>query len=469
MSAIHFVVLFALHAARSFALNVVCISGAKISYTNGLYEYHSWNSDIAAPIYYNAESEKYLYPWVYSRPDNMDYFISSDPTQDAVTSYCNVPSTDENPKPADCSNEGGQQWTSFNGTHWINEPDLRLTVGCGLTTLSPSVDPTVAPSVHPSMSPSVLTTPAPTGYCEDIVVEMTDLIGISSFGYSLDVELQQLVANATYDVIARSAEQQEDVNPALFELQYESVSGEINVTHSVCASFLLVLNVLHDVVTKNEEEIAHYIRNQTVAYFENVQLPSVDARNLKVQVYWSMSEIVTTTEAANDESDNERLSGNGLIRIVIIVSIVVACGCVLFCSIFLIWHFYRGQISRAHTATANGDNRERDPLSISDLHVAVDRDDDDLADLPPSPQPGMRKGKSHIAFAAGHNSVRVKQVHNQQGEQTMCKQVGEPSMIEGRERTMSSSSNCEDMYDSADKNTATTKVDDELKPLREDS
>eukprot|EP01083_Nonionella_stella_P220237 788181_1 len=103
----------------------ICISGSVLHYLNGIYNYSSWDSTKNGSIYYNSQTNQYLYPWVYSS-DHKFYDISSDPTRDAVSSHCRLPITSQTIlNPSDCFSG----WTSWDGSQWVNDEDLRL-VNC---------------------------------------------------------------------------------------------------------------------------------------------------------------------------------------------------------------------------------------------------------------------------------------------------------------------------------------------------
>jgi len=177
------------------------------------------------------------------------------------------------------------------------------------------------------------------------------------------------------------------------------------------------------------------------------------------EISTEISVTLTTTRDTNGENDMESSKNDVTITtlIIIIASVVVVCGGFLFCSIFLILRFYQRQISRA---AAEGHENEPRALSMSDLKVVDDRDE-----TSPTPQPGMMKGELAVAFAEQqpNNQDQVQQTMAKQGEistTNVSLKMQRPSVIEEPQPEMSSSY-CEDMYDSVDKNDATTKDDDE--------
>eukprot|EP01083_Nonionella_stella_P177883 626725_1 len=101
----------------------MCISDSVNSQMNGIYYYSSWDSVVNEPIYYNYETNRYLYPWINASVKY--YFVSTDHTQ-AIGSYCRLPMTTKPLlNPSDCFTH----WQSFNGTQFVNDKDLTL-VNC---------------------------------------------------------------------------------------------------------------------------------------------------------------------------------------------------------------------------------------------------------------------------------------------------------------------------------------------------
>eukprot|EP01083_Nonionella_stella_P286770 976059_1 len=102
----------------------ICISDSVDDNVNGIYYYYSWDSDTNGSIYYNYQTNKYLYPWVDTSTQH--YRVSSDPTR-AIGTYCRLPITNKTvSNSSDCFNNYVAQWQSFNGTQWVHDKDLRL-------------------------------------------------------------------------------------------------------------------------------------------------------------------------------------------------------------------------------------------------------------------------------------------------------------------------------------------------------
>eukprot|EP01083_Nonionella_stella_P282180 960293_1 len=102
----------------------ICLSDSVDNQVNGIYYYYTWDADINASIYYNSQTNTYLYPWIDTSAKY--YFVSPDHTQ-AVGSYCRLPITnDTTANPSDCLHNYNEQWQTFNGTQFVNDKDLRF-------------------------------------------------------------------------------------------------------------------------------------------------------------------------------------------------------------------------------------------------------------------------------------------------------------------------------------------------------
>ena len=130
---------------------------------------------------------------------------------------------------------------------------------------------------------SNLTTTATDIYYNDIIVEIIDLIGVSSLSFRRSEELQSFIANATYYGMAKITNDFA-IDKSAFYVEYGSVSGEINITQSVCAEMQSILSSLQNMVSQRTSEIAGYIENKTVKYFEDDQ--GVTTEHMTVNVYW---------------------------------------------------------------------------------------------------------------------------------------------------------------------------------------
>eukprot|EP01084_Bolivina_argentea_P233291 392975_1 len=68
----------------------VCISSTSSRFITGTYQHSSFDVINNGAIYYNAETQYYLYPHVLAARSKR-YFISNDPSQTTAISTCNLP------------------------------------------------------------------------------------------------------------------------------------------------------------------------------------------------------------------------------------------------------------------------------------------------------------------------------------------------------------------------------------------
>ena len=90
----------------------ICIHSTINTRINGKYEYSLWDNQRNGPIYYNAVSTMYLYPWIFSN-GNKAYLIHQNITNSIVYSGCDIPSSSNPMSPFQCFNDNGQQLKSF--------------------------------------------------------------------------------------------------------------------------------------------------------------------------------------------------------------------------------------------------------------------------------------------------------------------------------------------------------------------
>eukprot|EP01084_Bolivina_argentea_P067119 122318_1 len=122
-----------IHKCRNSSLNLteamvyteqMCISGSILSSVNGIYEYFGWNSNNNASIYYNSNTNYYLYPWFYD--ETKTYLISNNYSDNISVASCD--------NTEDCF----QDWmTNING-QIVPDVELRL-VNCNDICLSGNV------------------------------------------------------------------------------------------------------------------------------------------------------------------------------------------------------------------------------------------------------------------------------------------------------------------------------------------
>ena len=136
--------------------------------------------------------------------------------------------------------------------------------------------------LHPS---SVKLTDSIEIYCNDIIIEIINLNGISAYDFKAEEELRDFITNVTSEGISKSADDY-GVDEDSFYLEYKSVSDNINITESVCVAKESLLDVINLVIVNEENDIAGYIQNETIKYFDGLDLDGVSTNNMSVNIYW---------------------------------------------------------------------------------------------------------------------------------------------------------------------------------------
>eukprot|EP01084_Bolivina_argentea_P314575 544876_1 len=151
-------------------------------------------------------------------------------------------------------------------------------------TVAPTSNPTtVHPTIATTQSPSKPnTTRILTPYCNDVIVEIINLNGISAYDFKASQQLQDFITNVTSEGIKQSAD--EYAINTQFITNFVSVSGEINITEAICTVTQNMLNVVNVIMEDQTDIIAQYIQNQTIQYF--VGISGVLTDNMSVNIYW---------------------------------------------------------------------------------------------------------------------------------------------------------------------------------------
>eukprot|EP01083_Nonionella_stella_P301287 1032711_1 len=154
-------------------------------------------------------------------------------------------------------------------------------------------DNTPNPTELPSQSPitsdptarhQMNTTTVVRPFCNDIIVEIINLDGISAYDFKRSQDLQDFITDTTSKGIKRSAgEYGIDINTQ-FMTEVVDVSDQINITEAICTETQKVLNGINLVMDDATDSIAQYIRNQTIRYCMGVS--DVYTDNMTVHVYW---------------------------------------------------------------------------------------------------------------------------------------------------------------------------------------
>ena len=185
----------------SHDVSAVCISGSTIEpIINGRYEYYSYNDDCNGPIYYNSQTNGYLFPHIYRTGEK---FYKIGPTLNdpfTATHFCCIPSSSTSPY--DCLANNGGQFCVLSQNKWegtlfecdssesiqldstanittnkttntttntptntpTSEPTLTPTSTPIIPTFNPTFNPTDIPSVEPTIHPTEHQTDSPSSF-----------------------------------------------------------------------------------------------------------------------------------------------------------------------------------------------------------------------------------------------------------------------------------------------------------------